>query len=78
MRLSVLDEGPGIAPADQAQVFERFFRVRGSEESTAEGAGLGLALAKLAIESNHGMIYFDPAQTQGALCNIEALAPSVP
>ncbi len=43
MRFSVIDHGPGIAPQYQTQIFDRFFRVPGSEHT---GAGLGLAIAK--------------------------------
>jgi signal transduction histidine kinase len=75
IRLSILDQGPGIAESDRERVFERFFRVRSEAVSTAEGAGLGLAIAKLAIESNHGSIRFDPSAVHGALCHIEVPAP---
>jgi len=40
-RLSVADDGPGIAPADREQVFERFWRGAGHD---AHGSGLGLAI----------------------------------
>ncbi|MDQ6639704.1 MAG: ATP-binding protein, partial [Pseudomonadota bacterium] len=49
--LSVKDRGPGLAPGDEARVFEPFFR--GRHESDARGAGLGLALCR-AIASVHG------------------------
>jgi signal transduction histidine kinase len=75
IRLSILDQGPGIAEKDRQLVFERFFRVRNG--TVAEGAGLGLAIAKLAIESNHGSVRFDPAPAQGALCHIEIPAPQL-
>ena len=75
LRLSILDQGPGIAESDRQRVFERFFRVRSGAVSAAGGSGLGLAIAKLAIESNHGSIHFDPASTQGALCHIDVPAP---
>lgn len=41
--LEVLDEGPGLAPGDEARVFERF--ARGSAQSST-GTGLGLAIVK--------------------------------
>jgi signal transduction histidine kinase len=71
LRLSILDQGPGIPATDQNRVFERFFRIRTSRASSAEGSGLGLAIAKLAIEANKGSIYFESAQEIGALCQIE-------
>ena len=75
LRLSILDQGPGIAAIDQNRVFERFFRGREVRSSGGEGVGLGLAIAKLAIEATHGCIYFDSVQSIGALCHIEVPIP---
>ncbi len=74
IRLSILDHGPGISEQDRQRVFERFFRVREARELAIQGAGLGLAIAKLAIESNGGDIYFEPNHANGALCHIEVPA----
>ena len=41
--LEVEDTGPGIAPAERAHVFERFYRILGSK---VEGSGLGLAIVR--------------------------------
>lgn len=71
LRLSILDQGPGISTMDQNRVFERFFRVREIRTSARDGAGLGLAIAKLVIKANCGDIYFEPTQRIGALCHIE-------
>lgn len=51
--VTVADHGPGIAPAEAEQVFERFVRGR---EASAGGAGLGLAIVKRVVESHHGRI----------------------
>jgi len=48
--LEVEDNGPGIAPTSQAHVFERFYRVPGSQ---AQGSGLGLAIVR-EIAQQHG------------------------
>jgi signal transduction histidine kinase len=42
-RLEVVDDGPGIPPAQREAVFERFYRVEGGK---ASGSGLGLAIAR--------------------------------
>lgn len=41
--LEVEDNGPGIAPTEREQIFERFYRILGSE---VEGSGLGLAIVR--------------------------------
>ena len=52
--LSVTDSGPGILPADQERIFERFYRGGGSE--LLPGAGLGLAIVKSAVEAHGGSV----------------------
>jgi two-component system sensor histidine kinase TctE len=51
--LTVRDNGPGIPPAERERVFERFYRVLGTE---AEGSGLGLAIALEIVERSGGSI----------------------
>jgi two-component system OmpR family sensor kinase len=48
--LTVEDSGPGIPPEERERVFDRFYRVPGSD---AAGSGLGLAIIK-AIAERHG------------------------
>ncbi|HEV2677321.1 MAG TPA: NahK/ErcS family hybrid sensor histidine kinase/response regulator [Aliidongia sp.] len=44
VRISVYDTGPGIAPEDQAVVFEEFRRLQASDTGAQRGLGLGLAI----------------------------------
>ncbi len=55
-RLTISDQGPGIAPELTEKVFERFYRVPGQAQS---GSGLGLAIAERAAERNGGRIVLD-------------------
>jgi two-component system sensor histidine kinase TctE len=48
--VEVEDNGPGIAPSERMQVFERFYRILGSD---VEGSGLGLAIVR-EIAQRHG------------------------
>ncbi len=48
--VEVEDNGPGIAPSERAHVFERFYRILGSD---VEGSGLGLAIVR-EIAQRHG------------------------
>jgi signal transduction histidine kinase len=54
--VSVADTGVGIAPEDQAAVFEEFRQV-GTADKKAEGTGLGLALSRKFIELHGGRIW---------------------
>jgi signal transduction histidine kinase len=67
IRLSVSDNGPGIAPEFQERIFERFFRV-----STSGGQGLGLAVVKQLVEMHAGSIRVSSVQEEGStfLCEI--------
>lgn len=53
LRLAVADNGPGIAPAEQALVFERFYRVAGTDVA---GSGLGLAIVTEAVARLRGTV----------------------
>lgn len=53
--LTVCNSGPGIPPADQARIFDRFYRVRNSG-TPAEGLGLGLSLAREIILAHGGTL----------------------
>lgn len=47
------DDGTGIAIFEQQKVFERFYRVLGSDES---GCGLGLAIVREIVLQHHGRV----------------------
>ena len=50
--LTVVDEGPGIEPADLPHIFDRFYRSQ--EARTLPGSGLGLSIVKRAAERHGG------------------------
>ncbi len=64
IQFMVRDNGPGIPLEDQAHLFEMFYRGKGRKQ--AQGAGLGLAFCKLAIDTHNGRIWVDSAAGQGA------------
>jgi len=55
--LTVRDEGAGVSPEDQAQLFSRFFR-GDSDRRNGDSTGLGLAIARAAAEAHGGSLEF--------------------
>jgi signal transduction histidine kinase len=66
MEVAVRDTGIGIAPEDQAAVFEEFKQVGRDYTRKAEGTGLGLALTKRFIELHGGQIRLESVPGQGS------------
>ena len=60
----VTDRGPGIAPADQAHVFDRFYR--SSAARSEPGSGLGLAIVRQIAEQHGGTVTVRDAPGGGA------------
>jgi signal transduction histidine kinase len=66
VEVSVIDTGIGIAPADQAAVFEEFRQVGTDYTSKREGTGLGLALARRFVELHGGKIWVKSQVGEGS------------
>jgi len=62
----IRDHGPGIALEDQARIFERFYRVNGPHAPTGNRHGLGLCIAKAAVERLGGALTLSSALGAGA------------
>ena len=65
VEIAVTDTGIGIAPDDQAAIFEEFRQV-GSDEKRREGTGLGLTLAKKFVELHGGRIWVESEPGRGS------------
>jgi signal transduction histidine kinase len=63
---SVSDTGKGIAPGEQAKIFERFYRAGEKNKSTYPGMGLGLYIAKEIIERHGGKIWVESEIGKGS------------
>jgi len=57
VQVSVADTGPGISQADQARLFDRFFRSENPETRALAGTGLGLSIVKSIVERHGGRIW---------------------
>jgi heavy metal sensor kinase len=73
--IEIEDTGPGIAAVHQERVFERFYRVDDARSRDHGGIGLGLAIARWAVEANGGRIELDSEAGRGSLFRI-VLPPS--
>jgi signal transduction histidine kinase len=71
--VEVEDHGPGIPPEDRVKVFERFYRGSWTRERNPSGAGLGLAIAKWAVEANGGSI--ELVSSKGRGCTFRLTLP---
>lgn len=65
-KLTVTDNGIGIAPGDQAHIFERFYRADKSHSKTVGGTGLGLAIVKHVCEIHGGSVRVESTPGQGS------------
>jgi signal transduction histidine kinase len=65
--LCVKDSGIGIAPADQARLFERFYRVKRRDTLDIKGSGLGLAIVKSIAEWHGGRVWVDSQLGVGSM-----------
>ena len=68
--LTVVDEGPGIAPEHRERIFDRFFRLDEARSRDNGGTGLGLAIARWAVEVNGGQITVESGATGGSIFRI--------
>jgi two-component system OmpR family sensor kinase len=68
-RLTVSDDGPGIAPEERERVFERFYR--SDRARSAPGAGLGLSIARWIVEQHHGRILAGEGPGGGAAMYVD-------
>jgi signal transduction histidine kinase len=71
VRLTVDDDGPGIAPGDRERVFERFTRLDEARARRDGGAGLGLAVVRSIVTRHRGRVWVEDAPLGGARFVVE-------
>ncbi len=69
--IQVEDNGVGVAPADQARLFEKFYRARRRETLSTRGSGLGLSIVKSIAEQHGGSVSLESRLGQGSTFTLE-------
>lgn len=64
IEISVIDRGEGIAPEDQARIFDRFYRPKGVRRS--DSVGLGLYITRKLVEAHGGRIRVESTPGEGS------------
>jgi signal transduction histidine kinase len=68
--IQVRDYGPGVPEPDLPRIFDPFYRVENDRNRSSGGVGLGLAIAKRAVELHQGKLFARNA-SPGLLVAIE-------
>ena len=66
IRVSVVDNGPGISLDEKDRIFEKFYQVAGVGGIKPKGTGLGLAISKALVELHGGMIWVESELNRGS------------
>jgi signal transduction histidine kinase len=73
VKISVIDDGIGIPPADLNRIFERFYQVESHLTRKHGGMGLGLSVSKVMVEMHGGKILAESVEGKGS--NFTILLP---
>jgi PAS domain S-box-containing protein len=76
--LTVIDDGIGIPKAEQARLFDRFFRSSNASDNVIPGTGLGLTIARAIVEAHGGTIDLESSPNAGTLARISIPAGEPP
>ncbi len=82
VRLTVGDEGQGIAPEDAERIFDRFYRADSSRARASGGVGLGLSIVSSIVAAHGGEMRLDTSPGEGAaftvsLTRVRSVEPPV-
>ncbi len=75
--LSIADEGIGMTPAQVERIFNKFYRVDGTNTAVG-GLGLGMSIAKHIVEAHHGEIWVESTIDQGTTSYVRLPLPAIP
>lgn len=75
LMVGVQDNGPGVPPAEQDHIFERFYRRSQHETDSSGGTGLGLPIARMLVELHGGRLWVEAAPGGGSCFRFTLPAP---
>ena len=70
IKISIADNGFGIAPEDMDRIFNRFYRVKNSKTRDVIGTGLGLPIVKSIVDAHHGRIQVESQVDEGSTFSV--------
>ncbi|MFO7830347.1 MAG: ATP-binding protein [Desulfuromonadaceae bacterium] len=74
--LTISDEGIGMTPAQLEHVFDKFYRVDGTD-TAVRGLGLGMSIAKNIVEAHQGDIQVESTLGQGTVTHVRLPVPDI-
>lgn len=75
VRLSVADRGPGVDPEELEYIFEPFVRLSPGRSESGSGGGIGLAIARAAVERHGGRIKANNGKAGGLVITLTLPGP---
>lgn len=69
VHIQIEDEGPGISSQDLPYIFDRFYRVDASRNSSTGGSGLGLSIVRKIINDHGGRVWAESIEGVGTSIN---------
>jgi hypothetical protein len=70
LRVTVVDEGPGIDPAFRKKLFEKFSQADSSDRRAIGGTGLGLYISRILVEKMGGAIHAESGAAGGSTFSV--------
>ena len=78
VHIVVADTGPGIVPAEQAHLFDRFHRGTAAQAGNIPGSGLGLSMVQEIIRAHGGDVFVESEMGEGSIFTIWLPAAPAP